>query len=153
LTPANVADSYNQLRQSAINLHSYLTDLDAQLTAGSTGATFLMVVLGAAQSTLELAQSITTAAPIGSQLGNALDAYVQQQTGWPTLDVHTELSTSMSALGNFVAALVGEYPKDVNGHLLDRIFDANGNLVWAQIPASTLLNTKAAITAWLATVS
>jgi hypothetical protein len=153
IIPANVADSYNRLRDAAINLHSYMGDLQAQLAGGSSSATFVLVVFGIARTTLQMAQAIAAAAPPESQLGIALDAYVQQQTGAPDLDVHAELAASMTALAAFVTSLVGEYPKDAEGHLLDRVFDATGNIAWQQIPASALPNTSAAITSWLATVS
>jgi hypothetical protein len=80
-------------------------------------------------------------------------SYVQMMTGQPDLDVHAELATSMSALGNVIGAMVNEYPKDADGYLLDRKFDADGIVQWDDIPSSSLTATDAAITVWMTTIT
>jgi|SRR5579875_558087 len=152
VTPQNVLDQYTQLRVSASNTISYMKQVQSQISGNAMSASFFLTALAAAVSTLTLASQIATAAPSGSDMGNALDGFVQQQTGQPTLSVHTELTASMSALSALITAMTGDYPKDSAGHLLDRTFDAIGNVVWSSLSAVSFTNTNTAITAWLATI-
>jgi len=149
VTQTNVADAYNTLRNLGINAQSYCNSIQQAVMSGSASATLVLNLLGAAVTTLEYAATIKA----DTKLAASITAYVQQQTGNSTLDVATALQDSMSALASLVAAIVADYPKAANGYLMDRTFDASGNLVWASFGSAQLPKTVPAITNWLATIS
>jgi hypothetical protein len=146
----SVREAYDSVRELAINTQSYCTQLQAAVAnGGPVSATFVLSLLGAAVQTLVQAQQIQA----DTALSAAITAYVQQQTGNATLDVHAEFTASMTALQGVVGAILADYPKDANGYLLDRRFDQGGNQVWITLTAATLPQTMPAIANWLTTIA
>lgn len=149
----HVAEWYNGLTSQGRYLQSMCQQLQAQIASGTVQLPFLLDVLATSVATVTQAQQVLTQVPPGSNASNSLITYVQQQTGDPTLNVLNELNNSMAVLQTFIGTIPTEYPKDANGKLLDRSFNAGGQLTWASVPASSLPNTTAALANWLATIA
>jgi hypothetical protein len=146
---ANVADAYSSLRSMATTLAGYCNQTVASVNGGGVNANFVLGLLQNAINTLSYAKTIQS----NATLKTAIVSYVQQQVGNSTLDVSTDFDNSVTALSALVTAVIADYPKDANGHLLDRTFDANGNIIFITLTAAMLPQTMPAITAWLATIA
>lgn len=149
VTPINVSDSYNTLRDSGINTRSYAMQVQTA-TSGTSSAnsTLVLGLLGAAVNTLTIANSIVS----NSTLVSSLVSYTQMQVGDPTLNVQSALQTSMTALSGLIDAVMKDYPQDNKGFLLDRTFNPNGTISPISLSSGSLSNTLPAISNWLITI-
>jgi hypothetical protein len=149
MTSISVADMWKNVRDAGTNVRSYVTNLQASISAGNVSPTDYLNSLSAASALLALAASVQS----NSALSAAFVIYTQQQTGQNTLDVSASFEASITALQTLVTSMVAAYPVDASGHLLDRMFGSNGQVVFVAIPAGSLSGVSAQIGAWLATVS
>jgi hypothetical protein len=153
----SAAQAYETLRAQGLNTRSYFNNLHQMLTSapqeGETEVTidsqYFMAAITSAANTLALAQEMAADETQAEAFGN----YVRQMSGNPDLDVHTELTTSMTALGSAIATMIAVYPQDANGFLLDRHFDASGRIVTISLTATSLATADGAMLAWLATIT
>jgi hypothetical protein len=148
-----VSEAYDALLGQGRNTKGCFQNLLASIQSGDQDATIdsqvFLVGIQSAVNTLSKAQQLTA----DTSQSAALTAYVQQMAGDPSLDVSAELTASMTALGAAIMAMVGDYPKDANGFLLDRSFSQSGELTSATLSPASLSNSATAMTAWLATIS
>jgi hypothetical protein len=149
MSAPTVADLYTQVRNAGINCRSYCLSLQSAIAAGNVSPTAYLNTLSAAGGLLVLAEEVQA----NTTLGAAFTAYTQSQTGQSSLDVAASFSASMGVLSALVTSMVAAYPVDASGHLLDRMFGSNGQVVFVAIPAGSLSGVSAQIGAWLATVS
>jgi len=140
---------WETVANQSTNLKSYIQQVQTAAAAGNVGSDLILRMLAAAVGYVALAKAIQAN---GAQT-TALVAYVQGQPGASGLSVGSLLLATVTAAQTLVTALTGEFPKDGSGHLLDRTFDANGNVVPITLAPTGFPNTAAAMTAYVATVS
>ncbi len=145
VTQTLAADAYNALRGQAAQMIGLGQQLRAQLNAGTVYSAFLLDVLNTAAGTLQVVAEM--------RVVPGLVAYASVTIGDPDMDVAGLLQEAATALYMLQQAILAEYPVDESGRLLDRVFQADGQVRMLNIEAVDLAQTGVALDAFLATLS
>lgn len=140
------AEAYAVIRRHGRQAYALAQDLQGYLSSGSVLASFLLDVATQGAS-IVVAISGVRATP-------GLADYTRTQLGVAAdVDVGADLTASVIALAQLAGTIRAEYPKDAEGFLRDRQFQADGQLVFVSIPATALPGTSAALANFLATLA
>lgn len=144
-----VADSFNRLWQSIINLQRACQTMQT-VTAGGAAATGDRWVNLASQAVSF--RNVLAAIQGDSAFATAVVNYAKTATNSTTLSAADFIAADTAAAG-ILTALTNEFPHDGSGHLLDRSFDLSTGLQIATFTASDMPQTMSAISAYLALLS
>ena len=124
-----------------------------QLQAAITGNAILpSLVLNLLNDAVNVA-GFATLVEGNVNLEAAVVAFWAQDQNTTTTIVSNLLGAMFAATTTLNTDIQTDYPKDAQGHLLDRSFGTGGVITQPTFLASQFPNTATALTAWLATVS
>jgi voltage-gated potassium channel Kch len=145
----NASMSYDSMRSYTSVLMGHAQQFQAAIAANSILSSLVVNTLSDAVGVLALVATIST----NPTLNAAVLAFYANETGDTTDTTAANVTASAAALQALVTAILAEYPKDAQGHLLDRAFGTGGVITLVTFTASQFPTTATALTAWLATVS
>jgi hypothetical protein len=148
LSTTTVDVEYSIMRNMGINAQSYVLNVQRQIAANSVQPTDFLSALSACVSLLAMSSAVATNATLVANLV----AYANLVVPGTTFTA-TSMAGSIAALQALVTAMVAEYPKDANGHLIDRSFAADGSINWIAQAGTAFPQTAAAASTWLGTLS
>lgn len=141
------AEAYDLIRVRGRTARDLALQLQVQIAAGTVQTAFALDVANTATAI------VTEVAQVRATPGLADYSRAQFGITDPTADIGAMLNATLTALYGIGAAIRAEYPKDGSGYLLDRKFQADGQVAWIDLPAASFPATASAITAFLATLT
>lgn len=129
-------DGYETIRQRALEVKSFCTNLAATLLSDTTADIILGAYLSLRRLRLEMAQLATIPGIV---------AYAQAQENDATYAVSTEWNNLFSAIDSVLSNITNTFPKDVNGYLLERTILGDGTFSYRTFTAAQLATLRTLI--------